>query len=105
MQCRFSRYTATLNSRLEGDDYGIARSTCHSGCGEAGPQFQHVSLLTGVWKEPEAWGIMLADLARHVANAYEQDAGLDPVETLDQIRAMMEAELSSPTDRPTGFIS
>lgn len=66
---------------------------------------QHVSLLTGVWKEPEAWGIMLADLARHVANAYEQDAGLDPVETLEQIRAMMEAEFSSPTDRPTGFIT
>jgi hypothetical protein len=66
---------------------------------------QHVSLLTGFWREPEAWGIMLADLARHVANAYEQDAGLDPVETLEQIRAMMEAEFSSPTDRPTGFIT
>jgi hypothetical protein len=28
---------------------------------------QHVSLRAGVWKDP-AWGIMLADLARHIAS-------------------------------------
>ena len=29
---------------------------------------QHVSLKTGVWEDPAAWGLMLADLAKHVAN-------------------------------------
>jgi hypothetical protein len=28
---------------------------------------QHVSLKVGVWKDPTAWGIMLADLAGHIA--------------------------------------
>jgi hypothetical protein len=37
---------------------------------------QHVSLNPLVWKDPQAWGIVLADLAGHVANAYEQACGL-----------------------------
>jgi len=32
-------------------------------------QDQHISMRVGVWKEPEAWGMMLADLARHIAAA------------------------------------
>jgi hypothetical protein len=31
---------------------------------------QHVSFKTGVWDDPAAWGLMPADLARHVANSY-----------------------------------
>jgi hypothetical protein len=38
---------------------------------------QHVSINPLVWKDPQAWGIVLADLAGHVANAYEQALGLD----------------------------
>jgi hypothetical protein len=63
---------------------------------------QHVSIRVGVWKDPAAWGIFLADLARHIANAYESDAGLNQAETLRRIKAGLEAELSSPTDRPSG---
>jgi Domain of unknown function (DUF5076) len=62
---------------------------------------QHVSLRTGVWKDPAAWGIMLADLARHVANSY-QDDGRDPVIALQRIRDGLDAELDKPTDKPTG---
>jgi hypothetical protein len=36
---------------------------------------QHVSLATEVWEDPAAWGIMLVDLARHIASAYEQTSG------------------------------
>jgi hypothetical protein len=36
---------------------------------------QHVSLATGLWKDPAAWGIMLVDLARHVAKAYQSAGG------------------------------
>jgi hypothetical protein len=45
---------------------------------------------------------MLADFARHVANAYQQDVGLDPKESLRRIKATLEAELSDPTDEPSG---
>ena len=65
---------------------------------------QHVSLRAGVWKDPAAWGVMLSDLMRHIANAYQQDQGLDLATTLQRIKAGLDAELSSPTDRPSGHI-
>jgi len=65
---------------------------------------EHVTLHVGAWKKPAAWGIVLADLMRHLANAYEQDAGLDRNATLQQIKAEFQAEIDSPTDSPTGSI-
>jgi hypothetical protein len=65
---------------------------------------QHVSLKADVWKDPAAWGLMLADLTRHVANAYYQDAGLDQNQTIQRIKAVLDAELRSPTDEPTGHV-
>jgi hypothetical protein len=64
---------------------------------------QHVSLRAGVWKDPAAWGIMLADLAKHIANSY-QDEGLDRLETLHRIKAAFDAEWASPTDEVSGQI-
>src|SRR5262245_40744992 len=66
---------------------------------------QHVALRTGVWSDPAAWGIMLADLARHAAISYEQDAGPDRLDALSRIKAALNAELSSPTDTPSGKVS
>jgi hypothetical protein len=63
---------------------------------------QYVSLRTGVWGDPAAWGIMLADLARHVANSYHQSSGLDTIASLRRIRQGFEVELTSPTDQPAG---
>lgn len=63
---------------------------------------QHVSLRVGVWADPAAWGIMLADLVKHVVNSYEQDSALDRAATLQRIKAALEAELASATDNPTG---
>ena len=34
-------------------------------------QGQHVSLRSGAWEDPFAWGIVLADLARHIALAHQ----------------------------------
>ncbi len=65
---------------------------------------QHVSIRVGVWKDPAAWGIMLCDLMHHIANAYYQEEGLNRIETLRRIRAGLDAELSSPTDRPSGHV-
>ena len=66
---------------------------------------QHVSLRAGVWDDPAAWGIMLADLARHVANSIQQDVGLDRLVVLRRIKAAWDAEFESPTDDPSGKIS
>jgi hypothetical protein len=59
---------------------------------------QEVVLKT-TWKDPATWGLMLADIARHAANAYANE-GHDRAEVLAQIRQLMDAEFSDPTDEP-----
>jgi hypothetical protein len=63
---------------------------------------QHVSLATGLWDDPANWGIMLVDLANHIANAYERSRGLNRAEVLRRLREGFDAEWSSPTDSPSG---
>jgi|SRR5579862_7966932 len=58
----------------------------------------HLALQT-TWQDPAAWGLMLVDLARHVAQAYERD-GRNREEVLARIRSAFDAEWSSPTDSP-----
>ena len=65
---------------------------------------QHVSLSTGVIGDPVAWGILLVNLAKHVANAYHQTKNLDPNQTLAAIKAAFDAEWASPTDKPVGEV-
>jgi hypothetical protein len=60
---------------------------------------QEVRLQTA-WEEPAAWGLLLVDVARHVAKAYA-NAGHDEAETLARIRQFFDAEWSHPTDTPT----
>lgn len=59
---------------------------------------QHLSLATGLWDDPAAWGVMLVDLARHLARAYEQTHGMEPDKTLARIREGIDAEWSEDTD-------
>lgn len=54
------------------------------------------------WEDATAWGIVLADVARHVANAVQELKGDDPAATVARIRAVFNSELSEPTDTPTG---
>jgi hypothetical protein len=63
---------------------------------------QHVSINPLVWNDPQAWGIVLADLAGHVANAYEQALGLDREQTMKKITDLLLAELTAPTDKARG---
>jgi hypothetical protein len=60
------------------------------------------ALNVGLWDDPSAWGILLADVARHVADAQFRMAGHNPKETLAKIRRLFEAEFSRPTDTPFG---
>jgi hypothetical protein len=50
-----------------------------------------------MWKDPAAWGLMLADLASHVANAYERE-GYDRSDVLIRIYEAFDAERGAPTD-------
>lgn len=61
-----------------------------------------VSLLPQAWGQPAAWGIILADIVRHVADAYQKVEGRDRDKTVQEILAMLLAEFSAPTDKPTG---
>ncbi len=61
---------------------------------------QHVTIRTKVWVDPAAWGMMLVDLAKHVANAYAEDEGLDAAAVLERIKEGFDAEWGHPTDEP-----
>jgi hypothetical protein len=62
----------------------------------------HCTLDIGVWKDPAAWGLVLADLARHVANAHLEQDGVGAEECVARIRAGFDAEMDAPTDSPSG---
>ena len=61
----------------------------------------YCSLKPTVWEDPGSWGILLADVARHVASAL-QESGKNPLDTLERIRRAFQVEMETPTDKPTG---
>ncbi len=63
---------------------------------------QHVSIQSGVWSDPAAWGILLADFMRHIADAYSRDGEFSKAEVLTRVHAAFNAEWSDPTDEPSG---
>lgn len=62
-------------------------------------QPQQLTLRT-TWKDSGAWGLLLADIARHAAKAYGNE-GQNSADVLARIRQMLDAEFSNPTDAPT----
>ncbi|HUE70256.1 MAG TPA: DUF5076 domain-containing protein [Pirellulaceae bacterium] len=67
----------------------------------------HCVLRIGLWEEHgtderDAWGIVLADLMRHIADAHELEYGRDPQETLARIRSTFEVEVEHPTSQRRG---
>ena len=68
----------------------------------------HCSMKIGMYLEtmnvPEekAWGTILADVARHVANALQSGYSIDPAESLQNIRDTFIKELESPTSSAKG---
>ena len=65
---------------------------------------QHVTLNPGAWDDPAVWGMMLVDLARHIANAYQQTDRMQSAATLERIKLGFDAEWSSPTDVASGSL-
>jgi hypothetical protein len=55
-------------------------------------------------EDPAPWGILLADLARHVARAHREIYGRAEEESLARIREMFDAEWYGPTDLGKGHV-
>src|SRR3954462_10880592 len=48
--------------------------------------------------EPDMWGLLLVDIARHAARAYARESELPEDEALHRIVDMFDAEIERPTD-------
>jgi uncharacterized protein DUF5076 len=55
----------------------------------------HVSLRRA-FDDPEAWGMLIADITRHVGRIYADK--FREAETVERIRAIYDAEMDAPTD-------
>lgn len=56
--------------------------------------------------EAEAWGVMLADVIRHIANARKSETGEATASTMATIVASLQAELADPSSDAEGeFVS
>ena len=50
------------------------------------------------FEEPDMWGLLLVDIARHAARAYARESDYTEEEALTSIVDMFEAEIARPTD-------
>lgn len=68
----------------------------------------HCSMKIGMYKETmniaeeKAWGVILADIARHVSNALESGYGGSAAESLEKIQESFIKELTNPTSKASG---
>ena len=74
----------------EQDAHEVLRAAVHNG-------EMHFSLRRG-FTDAGAWGILLADAARHVAKVYAHENVLTEDAALERIRQGFEAAISEPAD-------
>lgn len=70
----------------------------------------HCSLKIGVWHEngrdeARAWGILLADAIRHIANALQENCGQSAPEAIACVLDALQNELDAPTSAAKGGFS
>jgi hypothetical protein len=53
---------------------------------------------TRAFEEPDMWGLLLVDIARHAARAYAQESSYTEDEALARVVEMFESEIARPTD-------
>jgi hypothetical protein len=53
------------------------------------------------FEEPDMWGLLLVDIARHAARAYARESDYTEEDALARIVEMFEAEIARPTDMGT----
>ena len=56
---------------------------------------------TRAFDEPDMWGLLLVDIARHAARAYARESEFSEGEAMTRIVDMFEAEIARPTDMGT----
>jgi len=62
-------------------------------------QSQQITLRPGVWEDPAAWGVMLADLARNIVQVHaENDEDLDSEAFLAALLEGFDTEIESVLD-------
>ena len=57
----------------------------------------HVSIVRA-FDDPEAWGMLIADVTRHVARIYATESNMPEERTLERIRNIFDAEMDAPSD-------
>ena len=60
----------------------------------------HVSLRRA-FDDPDAWGMLLADVTRHIARIYATESNLTQDQVIERVRTIYDAEMDSPTDPGT----
>lgn len=60
----------------------------------------HVSLQRG-FDDPAVWGVLLTDVARHVARIFETEGVCSQEEALAEIKQALDAEWNGPSDAGT----
>ena len=53
---------------------------------------------TRAFEEPDMWGLLLVDVARHASRAYARESAYTEGQALTRIVDMFEAEIARPTD-------
>jgi hypothetical protein len=53
------------------------------------------------FEEPDMWGLLLVDIARHAARAFARESEYSEEDALERIVEMFEAEIARPTDTGT----
>jgi hypothetical protein len=70
----------------------------------------HCTINVGMWEsqghnEERAWGVLLADVVRHIANAKTEKDGTSREETIEAIYDSIAEELEVPTSKADGGFS
>ena len=60
----------------------------------------HVSLRRA-FDDPDPWGMLIADVTRHIARIYATESNLSQDQVIDRVRTIYDAEMDSPTDPGT----
>lgn len=60
----------------------------------------HVSLRRA-FDDPDPWGMLIADVTRHIARIYANESALTEDQVIDRVRSIYAAEMGNPTDPGT----
>lgn len=94
--------TLTIPSAVQEDDQSIQMLSAW-----IARQGLHCAINVGMWEtqgrdEPEAWGMLLAEVVRQIAKAAREKSGAKPDQTIDAIVDSLLNELNDPASPAPG---